>query len=224
MELEKNLENTKEISAVKIVSTILDIGLKAILPDFIEDDVIEIKNTFIKEGFVEGVQEILDKLEDVGKSIIGIFSGRFETVEQIKRLVQTDGILDGTSELIDKILKKMQNNGKINKSTYNLIKTGKKEILNILEDELKSTYQENTYSLEKLNQYCEEWKENYKKQDYEEMKKNINKIKDRLEKSELVEEIINEARNIEKVQKYIEKKGSIENLSDKEKQLLEKIK
>lgn len=224
MELEKNLENTKEISAVKIVSTILDIGLKAILPDFIEDDVIEIKNTFIKEGFVEGVQEILDKLEDVGKSIIGIFSGRFETVEQIKRLVQTDGILDGTSELIDKILKKMQNNGKINKSTYNLIKTGKKEILNILEDELKSTYQENTYSLEKLNQYCEEWKENYKKQDYEKMKKNINKIKDRLEKSELVEEIINEARNIEKVQKYIEKKGSIENLSDKEKQLLEKIK
>ena len=29
------------------------------------------------------------------KSIIGMFSGRFETVEQIKRLVQTDGILDG---------------------------------------------------------------------------------------------------------------------------------
>ena len=34
-----------------------------------------------------------------------MFSGRFETVEQIKRLVQTDGILDGISELIDKILK-----------------------------------------------------------------------------------------------------------------------
>ena len=33
------------------------------------------------------------------------------------------------------------------------IKTGKKEILNIVEDNLKSTYQENTYSLEKLNKY-----------------------------------------------------------------------
>ena len=138
--------------------------------------------------------------------------------------MQTDGILDGISDLIDKISKKMMNNGKINKTTYNLIKTGKKEILNILEDELKSSYKENTYSLEKLNQYCEEWKENYKKQDYEEMKKSINKIKQRLEKSELVEGIINEARDIEKIQKYIEKKGSIENLSDKEKQLLEKIK
>ena len=59
---------------------------------------------------------------------------------------------------------------------------------------------------------------------YDEMKKSSNKIKQRLEKSEMVEDIINEARNIEKMQKYIEKKGSIENLSEKEKQLLEKIK
>lgn len=54
------------------------------------------------------------------------------------------------------------------------------------------------------------------------MEKSTNKIKQRLEKSEMIEDIINEARNIEKMQKYIEKKGSIENLSDKEKQLLEK--
>lgn len=224
MELEKNLENTKEINALKIVDIVLNIGLKAVLPNFLENDVIEIKDTFIKEGFLEGVQEILNKLEDMGKSIIGIFSGQFETIEQIKRLVQTDGILDGISKLLDKILKRMLNKGKIDKNIYNLIKTGKTEMLNILEEELKSTYQENTYSLEKLNLYCEEWKESYKKQDYKEMKKSINKIKQRLEKSELVEDIIKEARNIEKVQKYIEKKGSIDNLSDKEKQLLEKIK
>lgn len=223
MELEKNLENIKEINAFRIINIVLDIGLKAILPDFLENDVIEIKNAFIKEGFSDGVQEILDKLEDVGKSIIGIFSGKFETVEQIKRLVQTDGILDGISDLIDKILKNMKNKGKISKTTYNLIKSGKKEILNNLEEDLKSTYQETTYSLEKLNQYCEEWKENYKKQDYKAMEKSKNKIKQRLEKSEIIEDIITEARNIEKIQKYIEKKGSIENLSEKEKQLLEKI-
>ena len=117
MDIETNLENTKEINALKIVDVVLNIGLKAILPDFLENDIIEIKDAFIKEGFVDGVQEILDKLEDMGKSIIGMFSGRFETVEQIKRLVQTDGILDGISELIDKILKKLMNKGKIDKNT-----------------------------------------------------------------------------------------------------------
>lgn len=162
MELEEKLENNKEINTLKIVNTVLDIGLKAILPDFLENDIIEIKNTFINEGFIDGVQEILDKLEDIGKSIIGLFSGKFETVEQIKRLVQTDGILDGISDLIDKILKSLEKKEKIDKKTVKLIKSGKKELLNILEEDLKSNYQENTYSLEKLNQYCEEWKENYK--------------------------------------------------------------
>ena len=72
MDIETNLENTKEINALKIVDVVLNIGLKAILPDFLENDIIEIKDAFIKEGFVDGVQEILDKLEDMGKSIIGI--------------------------------------------------------------------------------------------------------------------------------------------------------
>ena len=33
MDIETNLENTKEINALKIVDVVLNIGLKAILPD-----------------------------------------------------------------------------------------------------------------------------------------------------------------------------------------------
>ncbi|MBP3503338.1 MAG: hypothetical protein J6K42_08495 [Clostridia bacterium] len=223
MDIEKTIEKKQEINILKISNTVLDIGLRAILPDFLEEDIIDIKNSFIEEGFVEGLQTIIDKLEDLGKSITGIFTGDFETVEQVKRLIQNDGILDGVSDLIDKITKKLLDNGKINKNIYNLIKSGKKEILNILKSELKNSYQEDTYSLEKLNEYCQEWKENYKKEDYEGMKKSLNKIKQRLEKSAIVEKIINEARTIEKIENYIEKKGSIDKLTKQEKELLEKI-
>lgn len=223
MDIGETIEKSQEINILKISNTVLDIGLRAILPDFLEEDVIEIKNAFIEEGFVEGLQTILDKLEDLGKSITGIFTGDFETVEQIKKLIQSDGILDGVSDLIDKITKKLLDSGKISKNTYNLIKSGKKEILNILKSELKNSYQEDTYSLEKLNEYCQEWKENYQKEDYEGMKKSLNKIKQRLEKSKVVEKIINEARTIEKIENYIEKKGSIDKLTEQEKELLEKI-
>ena len=167
MDIEKTIEKKQEINILKISNTVLDIGLRAILPDFLEEDIIDIKNSFIEEGFVEGLQTIIDKLEDLGKSITGIFTGDFETVEQVKRLIQNDGILDGVSDLIDKITKKLLDNGKINKNIYNLIKSGKKEILNILKSELKNSYQEDTYSLEKLNEYCQEWTENYKKEDYQ---------------------------------------------------------
>ena len=206
------IEDLKQIKDIKIdignlANTGLEFGLRAVLPDFIEDDIIDIKDKFIQEGFTEGVKETYEKVKDIGKSIQGIFTGKFESVEQVKRLIQTDGILDGTSEIIDKILKTLLNKKKISKSTYNLIKTGKKEIMNSLENELENYYKIDTYSLEKIEEYCQEWKENYSKGNYKEMQKSINKIKQRLDKNE-----------------YIEEKGSIENLSESEKMLIEKIK
>lgn len=226
MELAENLPQTKnlKIDIGNIANAGLEFGLRAILPDFIEDDVIEIKDTFIEEGFIDGVQSIIDKAEDIGKSITGIFTGRFETVEQIKRLIQKDGILEYTSDVIDNILKKMLSKKIISKSTYNLIKTGKKEIVNSLEDQLEGYYKTDEYNMEDLEKYCNEWKENYEKKDYQAMQNTMKKINRRLEKNKMVESTINQARNIEKIQEYIDKKGSIENLSEKEKELLEKIK
>lgn len=226
MDIIENLQKTndKAQGLYTIANTGLEIGLKTILPDFIEDDIIDIKDKFVQEGFSKGIQEIINKGEDIGKSIQGIFTGKFETVEQIKRLVQTDGILDEASDIIDKVLKSLVNKKKISKSTYNLIKTGKKEILNSLENELEGYYKINEYSLENLSELCQEWKESYKREDYSEMEKNMKKIKQKLNKNLTIESIINEARNLEKIQKYIEEKGSLDNLTENEKTLLEKIK
>ena len=149
MELAENLSQAKniKIDIGNLANAGLEFGLRTILPDFIEDDIIEIKDTFIEEGFIDGIQSIIDKAEDIGKSITGIFTGKFETVEQIKRLIQKDGILEYTSDIIDSILKKMLSKKIINKSTYNLIKTGKKEIINSLEDQLEGYYKTDEYSI-----------------------------------------------------------------------------
>ena len=224
IELTNKQENNIKTTIVSIANNALEYGLRAILPDFIEDDVIEVKDKFIEEGFADGVQEVIDKLEDVGKSIVGVFTGEFETMEQVKRVIQKDGLLDGISDVIDTVLKKLLNKKKISKSTVNLIKTGKKEILNNIEKGIEHKYKETTYSLEKLSEYCNEWKQQYKEQNYEEMEKTMKKIKQQLTQKKIVEETINEARNLEKIQKFIKEKGNIENMSDLEKELLEKIK
>lgn len=226
--MERELVNTQENNIIKTIGNIannaLDYGLRAILPDFIEDDIIEIKDKFIQEGFTEGVQEVVDKLEDVGKSITGIFTGEFDNIEQVKRVIEKNGLLDGVSDVIDKILKKLVSKKIITKTTSNMIKTGKKEILSTMEKEIEGLYKETTYSVDKLSEYCNEWKQQYKEQKYEDMEKTMKKITTQLKKSTLVEETINEARNLEKIQKYIGEKGNIENLSKAEKELLEKIK
>lgn len=226
--MERELINTQENNIKSTIGNImnnaLEYGLKVVLPDFIEEDIIEIKNAFIQEGFTDGVQEIIDKLEDVGKSIVGIFTGEFESLEQAKRVIQKDGLLDGISDVIDLVLKKLVEKKKIDKQAVNIIKKGKKQFLSSIENEIENKYKETTYSLDKLSSYCNEWKQQYKEQNYEEMEKTMKKIKQQLNQKKIVEEIINEARNLEKVQKFIKEKGNIENLSKSEKELLEKIK
>lgn len=225
MELIQNLTKNNEIitNILDAANNALETGLRAILPDAIEDDIIEIKDKFIQEGFTEGVKEVIDKIEDVGKSILGIFTGNFETIEQIRRVIKENGLLDGISDVIDTILKKLLDNNKITKNIYNLIKSGKKELLSSMENEIEGLYKQETYDLEKLNQDCETWKKQYEEKDYEGMEKTIKKIKQKLSKNKVIEETIKEARDIEQIQKYIEERGSIENLSENEKELIEKI-
>ena len=51
MELIENLKQTKDIKIDigNLANTGLEFGLRAVLPDFIEDDIIDIKDKFIQE-------------------------------------------------------------------------------------------------------------------------------------------------------------------------------
>ena len=223
MELTQNLPKEININMPKIANNALNFGLKAILPDFIEDDIIQIKDSFINEGFEKGLEEAKEKAEEVWKSVKGVFTGEFDTVGEIQKLIQKNGILDTASDLVDKITKLLLSKKIINKTTYNLIKTGKKEILNALEGELNNYYKIDTYDLESLNEQIEKWQKNYNDSDYESMEKTAKTILNILDKVDQIEAVINKARNIQKVQKYIQEKGSKEKLTKAERKLIEAI-
>ena len=53
IEIEKEQNNFLETTIGKIINTGLDVGIKFLLPDFVENEVIEIKDTIIQEGFKE---------------------------------------------------------------------------------------------------------------------------------------------------------------------------
>ena len=46
----------------KAVNTGLNIGLRYLLPDVIEDQIIEIKDSFIQNGFKEGIKTAIDTI------------------------------------------------------------------------------------------------------------------------------------------------------------------
>ena len=85
----------------KAINFGVDLGLRAVLPDLIESQVIEIKDALLKNGLKEGINTLVKSAIDLGKSVIGIATGKFDNISQVQVAVKNGGILDSTSSLLN---------------------------------------------------------------------------------------------------------------------------
>lgn len=229
-EISNAKENIKEIQQSflesnlgKCINSAIDIGLKAALPDFIEDQIIDIKNTILENGFSEGLKEVINSGINTGKSALGIITGEFENISQIELAIKKGGIIDSISKLLDYTINIMSNKNLINKSTATLIKNGKNSIISSISDKIEKTLTDQLKAVEKLEKYCENWNIAYGIQDVSGMEKSYKNIKNNLEKIVPLENIITKARTIENINNLIKNNNYNFNLSDEQLELSKKF-
>jgi hypothetical protein len=225
--LTTNLENEQSSFLQSTFGQILDkglnIGIRALLPDFVENDVIDIKDSLLNNGLKSAIDTTVDKVMNIGKSIQGIFTGKFENIEQVNKAVESSGILDTVSGLLDKTIKKVTSEGVISKTVGSLISAGKDAILGNISSEIQNTYEKQLNGLVYLDKYINNWKNYYNNQDFEGMQKEYYKLKDRLEELMPLESTLNKARTVENLHKLIQKNGKNFDLSDEELKLAQML-
>ena len=59
--IEEKSQDFLETKLGQVVNSAIDFGIKAVLPDWLEDDIIEIKDSVFNDGFKEGVQLAINK-------------------------------------------------------------------------------------------------------------------------------------------------------------------
>lgn len=220
----KNLqENFIESDIGKAINSAIDIGLKAVLPDLIEDQVIDVKNAILENGFSEGIKEVIDSAINTGKSAIGIITGNFENVSQIQLAVKNGGILDKVSDLLDYTIDFAKEKNVIDKNISSLIKNGKNSIIKSVEEKIEETLTNQIKAVEKVEKYCNNWNIGYASQDITAMDKAYKNIKNNLEKIVPIENIINKARTIENLHNLIKNNGNSFDLTKEEERLAEKL-
>ena len=124
LEIEKDQKNFLETTLGKTINTGIDIGIRSILPDFIEEQIIDLKDNLIKYGLKDGIKKSIDDAIDIGKSAIGIVSGNFENISQMQEAIKSGGIIDNVSGLLDTVINKVQSNGLINSTVARTIIQG----------------------------------------------------------------------------------------------------
>ncbi|MFQ7075866.1 MAG: hypothetical protein ACLRQZ_05835, partial [Clostridia bacterium] len=198
--------------------------IRAIFPDFFEDQIIDIKDNLLNYGLKDGIRQTIDDAIDIGRSAIGIVTGNFESINQMQNAVKNGGIIDGISSLLDTVIDKVKKAGLINNTIAKTIKQGKNIILNNVENNITSTFNKQYESIDYANKYISNWKENFEKKDFSGMEKEYKKIEKQLNNIAPIEKTINEAKTIMTLHNLIKNNGQNFNLSKEQLELAEKLK
>ncbi len=217
--IENKQRNFLQTNIGKAVNTGLNIGIRYILPDVIEDQVIEIKDSFLQNGFKEGIQTAIDSAINFGKSALGIVTGNFENVQQMQTAVKSGGIIDGISNVLNFTINKVVNSGKIPYALGSAIKTGKNAILNNITKNIESEFENQVNQIEKLNKYTNNWKDYFNNKDFDGMQREYDKIRGKMKEIAPIENTIKTARVVENLHKLIKNNGKNFDLTSEELEL-----
>lgn len=220
LEKEFNVDNTitaeiqnnfLETNLGKTINKAIDLGIKTIMPDFIEKDIIDIKNTFISEGFESGINQVINTSIELGKNIVGVFNGNFTDLEQVEKALMKGGLIEGISNLFDYVLEVSEKNKLLSKEITSLLKEGKNLLIDYIENNIKEEFKSQKNNILDVNKNIESWNKYFKLENLGKMNDTYEKIQDELAKVTPFSNIINSAKEIENIQTLINNnKGNFE--------------
>ena len=220
----QNKQNTFLQSTLgKVINLGLDTGIRALMPNLIENQVIDIKDAILESGFSAGVKKAISSAIDLGKSAVGMVTGNFDNIEQARTVVKSGGLIDSISNLLDKGINFLAKNKKISYNVSSIIKSGKNVILDTINNNIEKNFDDQINSIEKISKYSANWKEYYQNKDFTGMEREYNKIKEKLKEVMPIEKTITEARQIENIHTLIKNKDGDFNLSKEELELASKL-
>ena len=215
--------NFLETALGKTINTGIDIGIRALLPDFIDEQIINIKDNLLNYGLKDGITKTIDDAIELGKSAIGIFTGDFENVSQMQSAIQAGGLIDGISSLLDTVVNTVNQKGIINYNIANTIKQGKNIILDSIENNIEEKFKEQNTEIENIEKYMKNWKEDFNNKDFNGMEQEYSKIEKVLNNLAPLEKIVTQARTIENLHNLIKNNGQDFNLNQEQLALAEKL-
>lgn len=218
--IEKN-ENKFQKGMLNIANFAIDVGIRAALPNYLEDHVIDIKNTLMKNGIKEGVKEIGEKAKDIVNIILGK-KNVSNKVDEIRSLTKQNGIIDQFSKVINFAIDKSVKNNRLNKNLASILKSGKTAMLSTFSDKLENNLYKEIKNIEDFKKELSNWNKCFDKKDVEGMNKIYNKLEKIYNNISVVLKEVIDFEKIKYTQKYIEKNKK-EELNSDEIELLKKL-
>ena len=209
-EISKNQNNFISNMFKNAINFGVDLGLKSLLPDLIEDQVIDIKNSILEGGFKEGVDTLMKKVNEFKNSITGIFTGNFNNIQEINTATKQGGIIKTVSKGLSKGIDTGVKSGIIPKSIGGILKAGKTTMLNEFSNSLESQTRKEIQKFDTLNDLNKKWYDALDQRNFDKMTKYTEKISTLSKDLVKFSNIINETKKIEELHNFIKENNSFD--------------
>lgn len=216
---EKEQNNFLNSTLGKVVDSAIDVGLRMVLPDFVEEGAITVKDALLQGGLKEGIDTAINSAVNLGKGVLGIFTGKFEDISQARDAIKSGGIIDGISGVLDTVIDKTNSSGLINNNVAYLISKGKNAILDSVTNKIEDEFTKQIDGADKLAKYESNWKKYFENKDFNGMEREYKKIKEKIKELLPIENTLKEARVIENLHTLINKNGQNFNLTNEQLEL-----
>ncbi len=223
LEIENKQQEFLESSIGKAINFAVDIGIRALLPTYIEDQIIDLKNNLVNHGLEEGITKTINDVIDTGKSIVGIFKGDFSNIGEVQSVFNSGGLVEDMSGVLDGVLNLVENKGILNSNITSVIKNGKDILLDNIEKNVQNNISEQLNIEERLNKTMDLWEQGFNRKNFNIMQENYVHIKEDLQQLLPMENSINRARKIENLHNLISNNGQNFNLTQEQMDISAKI-
>ena len=200
-----------------VINWSIDAGLKYILPDSIENDVIKIKNNLLNGNAAQKIIDTIGSVINLGKEKLNNEKKEILNTEDIKKILQNPDTIKLISDTVEIILNNRNTN------IQNKENSNKQIIERNVENNLNNQLESQINSINKIENYKNEWYKDYESKDFENMDKVYKNIKKELKNIVPIEKLIKEIRKIENLNQLIKSKGGDFNITKEELELANKL-
>ena len=204
----------------KTINSGLDVGIRALLPDFLEDAVIGIKDALVNNGLQGGIKKAVELAKEAGG---GLASTVFQNITQAYSTLKNGDLIGEVGDVITNSINSATRNKEITADISTILTNGTKTLMDNIEANIKESFNDQLNSLEKLNKYNNNWRECFENKDFTGMEKEYKKIKNILEKVMPTENTIKQSKIIENLHSLIKNNNKNFDVSEEQIELAKKL-
>lgn len=212
----KYQEEFLKTNIIKEINNSLDIYLKEFFPDSLGENLINLKNNIINNNIKNSINKNIEIATEKNNNYID----EYDMISKIQDNVMTKENINSLSNNINENINKLEKN--TNKKIIK--KLDKEKIVNNIEESIDKTFEKQKNNIKKIEKYIKNWENKYNLKDIEGMKKEYNRMEKLIEDLIPLENVLNNYRKIENIQKLLENNSSENYLDEQVLELANKLK